>query len=332
MRVKDIGEFGLIERIAEIVEHADERVIVTIGDDTAVVRPTELDYALLTTDLLVENVHFTLNSITPRQLGYKSIAVNLSDVAAMGGLPDYGVISLAVNPETDVVVIEDLYRGMADISRKYGLRIVGGDVTKSDTLIINVALVGEVEEENLCRRSDAKANDLIMVTGDLGASAAGLRLVLNPELESKVKDAARLKKAHFLPEPRVKEGRILAKSGVNAMEDISDGLASEIKHICDASLVGARLYMSKVPVAKGVDKVAELTGERAIDIAISGGEDYELVFTSPSEFQNEIEQRLAAVGTKVTVVGEIVDIADEITIVDWTGKERGLEVGGYTHF
>jgi len=332
MKVKDIGEFALIERIAEIVEHADERVILTIGDDTAVVKPTGLDCTLLTTDLLVENVHFTLTSISPWQLGYKSIAVNLSDVAAMGGLPDYGVISLAVNPETDVVVIEDLYRGMADISRRYGLRIVGGDVTKSDTLIINVALVGEVEEENLCRRSDAKVNDLIMVTGELGASGAGLRLVLNPELESRVKDAGRLKKAHFLPEPRIKEGRILAQSGVNAMEDISDGLASEVKHICEASLVGARLYMNKVPIAKGVEKVAELTGERAIDIAITAGEDYELVFTAPREQREEIGRRLADAGAKATVVGEVVDVSGGITIVDWTGTVRTLDVGGYTHF
>ncbi len=332
LKVKDIGEFALIEHIAKIVEHADERVILTIGDDTAVVKPTDLDYILLTTDLLVEDVHFTLDTISPWQLGYKSIAVNLSDIAAMGGLPNYGVISLALNPKTNVSTVEDLYRGMADVSRKYDLRIVGGDVTKSDKMIINVAIVGEVEEENLCRRSDAQVEDIIMVTGELGASAAGLRIILNPGLRSKVKDADRLEKAHFLPEPRIREGRILAKLGIHALEDISDGLASEIKHICEASMVGARINLSKVPIARGVEKVAELTGERAIDIALSGGEDYGLVFTAPIEIQKEIEKSFAGIGIKVTAIGEILDKSQGITVVDWSGNVKPLEISGYTHF
>jgi len=332
MKVKDIGEFALIERIAGIVEHADERVIVTIGDDTAVVRPAELDYTLLTTDLLVEDVHFKLDTIDWWQLGYKSIAVNISDVAAMGGLPDYAVISLAINPETYVSQVEDLYRGMAEVSRKYNLRIVGGDVTKSDKLIVNVALVGEVEEEYLCRRSDAEIEDVIMVTGELGASAAGLRLILNPELERKVKGAGALMRAHYLPEPQVEAGRILASMGINAMEDISDGLGSEIKHICEASSVGARVYLNKVPVAEGVGKVAELTGEGAIDIAVSGGEDYELVFTAPKDIKGKIEEALAQIGVKATAVGEIVEASKGIKAIDWSGQEKDMEAIGYTHF
>ncbi|MEW5705991.1 MAG: thiamine-phosphate kinase [Actinomycetota bacterium] len=332
MKVKDIGEFGLIERIAKIVEYADERVILAIGDDTAVVKPTKLDYTLLTTDLLVENVHFTLNTITPWQLGYKSISVNLSDIAAMGGIPNYAVISLALSPETEVSLVEDMYRGMADVSRKYGLRVVGGDITKSDRLIINVAMIGEVEDSSLCRRSDAKVGDIIMVTGVLGASAAGLRIVLNPAIEKTVREAQELKKAHFLPEPRLKEGRILASIGINAMEDISDGLASEIKHICEASLVGARLFMNKIPIAKGVESVASLTGEKAIDIALSGGEDYELVFTAPKELELEIVESLAKIGTKVTVVGEIVNSSEGISIIDWSGSKKPLDISGYTHF
>ncbi|HZD60867.1 MAG TPA: thiamine-phosphate kinase [Anaerolineae bacterium] len=332
MKVKDIGEVALIERIAEIVEHADERVIVTIGDDTAVVKPTRLGYSLLTTDLLVEEVHFTLDTITPWQLGYKSISVNISDIAAMGGLPDYAVISLAVRPDTNVSLIEDIYRGMADVSRKYDLRIVGGDVTKSEKLIINVALLGEVEEENLRRRSDAVIGDVIMVTGELGASAAGLRIILNPEIEPKVREAGMLKRAHFLPEPRVEAGRVLTSLGIHAMEDISDGLASEIKHICEASSTGARLFLNKVPMARGVSKVAELTGERAIDIAIAGGEDYELVFTVPAELKAKVEKSMAAIGVKVAAIGEIVDSSYGIRVVDWSGVEKPLEISGYTHF
>lgn len=332
VRVKDIGEFGLIERIAAIVEHADERVIVTIGDDTAVVAPTSLDYALLTTDLLIEDVHFTLDTISPWQLGYKSIAVNISDVASMGGLPNYAVVSLAVSPDILVSVVEDLYRGMADISRKYDLRIVGGDVTKSDKLIINVAIIGEVEEDNLTRRSDAQVGDLIMVTGELGASAAGLRLALSLGLQDKIRDASTLMKTHFQPEPRVKEGRALAKLGINAMEDISDGLAGEIQHICEASGVGAKIYLKNIPIAKGVDEVAKHTGERAIDLAISGGEDYELVFTAPRELQGDTERGLLALGSKATVVGEITDASEGIIAIDWGGVQSRLKAGGYTHF
>jgi len=332
MRVKDIGEFALIERIARIVEKADERVILTIGDDTAVVRKPVLDFALLTTDLLVEDVHFTLGSIHPRQLGYKSIAVNISDIAAMGGVPGYVVISLALNPETGVTFVEDLYHGMAEAAHAYGVGIVGGDVTKSDKLIINVAMTGEVEEERLARRSNARVGDIIMVTGELGASAAGLRLVLHPGLEPKVKAAASLKRAHFEPKPQVQAGRILAALGVHAMEDISDGLASEIGHICDASEVGARLYLPKVPIADGVDDVTALTGERAIDLAVSGGEDYELAFTLPASLRALAIQTLEDAGIKITAVGEILDASHGITVVDWDGRETPLGRVGYTHF
>jgi thiamine-monophosphate kinase len=336
MKVKDVGEFGLIENIAEIVEQADERVVVTIGDDTAVVRPQKHGLTLLTTDLLVENVHFTLESISPRQLGYKSLAVNISDIAAMGGLPTYAVISLALNPETDLETIEDIYRGMMDISREYRLSIVGGDITKSERLVINVALMGEVEEENLCRRSDAVVGDIIMVTGMLGASAAGLRLALNPHIEPEVKEASLLKRAHFLPEPRVKEGRILATSGVHAMEDISDGLASEINHICAASEVGAQIDFSKIPIAKGVDSVAAQTGERAIDLALSGGEDYELVFTTPSALIDGIEKKLSSIGCRAHIVGEIVRADMGISAIDWSGAKHALTdllaKSGYSHF
>lgn len=332
MKVKDIGEFGLIERISRIVEHADERVIVTIGDDTAVVRPTELDYVLLTTDLLVEDIHFTIDTIKPRQLGYKSIAVNMSDIAAMGGIPDYAVISLAVNPDTEVDFIEDLYEGMADIARKYGVRIVGGDVTKSEKLVINVALVGEVEEEKLCRRSDAEVGDVIFVTGELGASAAGLRIILKPALERSVREAGALKEAHFLPEPQVDAGRHLALLGIHAMEDVSDGLASEIGHICEASSVGARIILSKIPVARGVEKVAKLTGESAMEIAAMGGEDYELVFTAPMNLVDAIESEMAKIGVTVTAIGYIVDISEGVKAIDWAGKEKPIDNMGYTHF
>lgn len=332
MKVKDIGEFALIERIAEIVEQADERVILTIGDDTAVVKKTELDYALLTTDLMVEDVHFTMKSITPRQLGFKSIAVNISDIAAMGGLPRYAVVSLALPPETEVAYVEELYRGMAEVSRANDVRIVGGDVTRSEKLIINVALMGEVEEEKLSRRSDARPGDIIMVTGELGASAAGLRLVIHPDIEAKVKNAAALKRAHFEPEPQVRAGRILSSLGVNAMEDISDGLASEIAHICEASDVGARINLSKVPIAAGVDSVVALTGERAIDLALSGGEDYGLVFTLPARLQSAVESALADAGLKVTAVGEVLASTHGITVTDWSGNESPMKQSGYTHF
>lgn len=314
------------------MEEADERVILTIGDDTAVVKKPALDFVLLTTDLLVEDVHFTLASINPHDLGYKAIAVNISDIAAMGGIPGYAVVSLALNPDTEVSFVEEVYRGMAEAARAFAVSIVGGDVTRSERLVINVALTGEVEEERLCRRSDAEVGDIIMVTGELGASAAGLRLVLHPEVEPQVREAAALKKAHFKPLPQVKAGRLLAMLGAHAMEDISDGLASELGHICEASGVGARLYVPKVPIAAGVTSVARLTGERAIDMALAGGEDYQLVCSIPPQVQASAEKTLLDAGIKLTAVGEIVDISHGVIAVDWEGRETPLQVTGYTHF
>jgi thiamine-monophosphate kinase len=340
MKVKEIGEFGLIEKIAAIVEQADERVVLTIGDDTAVVRPSESALTLLTTDMLLEGVHFKLGSISPFQLGYKALAVNISDIAAMGGNPCYAVVSLALSPETDVSIVEDIYRGMAEIAREFKVSIVGGDVAKSDKMVINVALTGEVEEEHLCRRSDALAGDSIFVTGPLGASAAGLRLVLDPDLASKINDASSLLQAHYMPHPRVREGQALAKAGAHAMQDISDGLSSEIQHICEASDVGARIALSSIPITKGIQSIVTLTGERAIDLALSGGEDYELLFTAPNEileFNNkDDENNMRINGIPVFKVGEIVKLENGIIAIDRNGSEKKLseiiQSAGYTHF
>jgi thiamine-monophosphate kinase len=247
---------------------------------------------------------------------------------------------LALRPETDVSIVEDIYRGMAEIAREFKVSIVGGDVAKSDKMVINVALTGEVEEEHLCRRSDALAGDAIFVTGPLGASAAGLRLVLDPDLSSKIKDASSLLKAHYMPHPRVREGAVLAKAGANAMQDISDGLSSEIRHICEASDVGARIELSSIPIAKGVQSVVTLTGERAIDLALSGGEDYELLFTAPKEifkFNNKYDENNMTInGIPVFKIGEIVKPENGITAMDRNGSEKNLsdiiQSAGYTHF
>jgi thiamine-monophosphate kinase len=225
---------------------------------------------------------------------------------------------------------------MMEVSRKYGVNIVGGDITKSDVMIINVALLGSVEEGNLCRRSDADINDIIMVTGKLGASAAGLRLALNPELAAKASNVQRLQNAHSKPEPRVKEGRLLAELGVHAMQDISDGLASEIRHICAASDVGACLDLSKIPIAEGVDTVTVQTGEKPVELALTGGEDYELVFTVSAESRRLVEEKLAEIGTKLYEVGKITDSSEGIVVIDWIGKTMRLvdafPDSGYVHF
>jgi len=182
MLVEDIGEFGLIERISKILNVPSEEVIVSLGDDAAVVRTTSDLYSILTTDILIEDVHFQLGSISPYQLGYKALAVNISDIAAMAGLPRFALVSLGLRLGTEVQWVEELYKGMLEVARKYGTKVVGGDTSKSAQTVINVTVMGEVEPELLRTRDGAQMGDRLMVTGHLGGSAAGLELLTQPRL------------------------------------------------------------------------------------------------------------------------------------------------------
>jgi thiamine-monophosphate kinase len=335
MLIKDIGEFDLIKRMSAGLTSTGRPVIAGIGDDSAALHPPMGKIQLVTSDMLVENVHFRLDTASPFQIGWRSLAVNISDIAAMGGEPTYAFVSIGLPRETTVEFVDELYSGMRKIAEIYSVDIVGGDTVSSPQLIINVALLGEVEQETLILRSGAKTGDALVVTGDLGGSEAGLAILERglPEGQTFVSVAPDTRK-HLMPVPRVREGRLLAKSGyVTSMIDISDGLASEVHHICEASGTGARLYMEKIPISNNVQSIAEYIGKQPHDLALYGGEDFELLFTcQPDKVSLLAEEILKDSATPLTAIGQIVEISHSITIEDVSGKVIPLEPRGYDHF
>lgn len=333
LRIKDIGEVDLISRIAKLITTDDADVVVPIGDDAAVVQHDAHFLQVITTDILVEGVHFSADTHTPLEIGYKALVVNISDVAAMAGIPQFALISLGLNPETYVDFVEDFYRGALKAAGDYNLTLVGGDTTKSPEMLVNVVVLGRIERDMLRKRSDAQEEDLIVVTGDLGGSVAGLYLLTNPKMLEKVSHATELKKAHLVPMARVTEARIAAEQGARAMEDISDGLASEITHICEMSNVGAEIYVDRIPISPGVHEVALLMGEPAHNLALYGGEDYELVFTVSRSKLDVIQKEMqSAAGIHTTVVGRIVSYNKGISLVWPDGSKTDLANLGYEHF
>jgi thiamine-monophosphate kinase len=327
MRVKKLGEFGFIKRISAILGKTERPIVVGIGDDAAVVYSSGEKLQIVTTDMLVEDIHFRRSTAKPFQIGWKSLAANISDIAAMGGEPTYAFVSIGIPREIDVEFMDDLYSGMASIAKNYSVDIIGGDTVSSPQLIINIALLGEVEKENIIRRSGAKVGDEILVTGDLGGADAGLAIL---EQNLSMEDTEK----HLTPIPRVYEGRLLAKSGyVSSMIDISDGLASETHHICEMSETGAEIYLDKIPLSANIPTVSDRIGKSCYDFALYGGEDYELLFTcKPSGVSILREEMLRNCDTQITSIGRIVDKINSITVVDKSGKRSALSASGYNHF
>lgn len=332
MRIDEIGEFGLIEKIAHLVGSPSSGVILSIGDDTAVVRTNSNLYSLLTTENFLEGIHFKLDYVTPYQLGYKALAVNLSDIAAMAGVPRFALVSLALRPQAEVSFVEEIYKGMQKLAQKFGVDIIGGDTSSSPQIAVNITVFGEVEPELLRTRAAAKIDDKILVTGHLGASAAGLALFLQFNGKKISEFDEELKDAHLLPQPRINEARLAAKMEAHAIEDISDGLAMEIRHICKSSKVGAHLSSANLPVARGVPDIARRLDKDPLELALSGGEDYELVFTAPKKAADRIISAIEAeTGTRVTAIGEIIS-SPEIMLEDKEGGTQTLSAKGYQHF
>ena len=248
--VSSIGEFGLIELIRKQLR-VDSRVVRGIGDDTAVLPYSGSKYLLLTTDMLAENVHFT-RRMSAEDVGHKALACNISDIAAMGGLPTFAVVSIGIPKSLPVSYVSDLYKGMQKLASQFGVSVVGGDTIKSDKIVINVALLGEVEKKYLVTRDGASSGDWIFVTGPLGGSLKSGR--------------------HLTFIPRLAQARFLVKSfKPSAMMDISDGLAGDLNHILKASKVGAQLWQQDIPRTKG----------SSLKQALTDGEDFELLSTLP---------------------------------------------------
>ena len=257
-------------------------LIKGIGDDCAIFDTPEDRSWLATTDILVENIHFDRSWHPPHLLGRKSIAVNLSDIAAMGGTPHYALVSIAVSEQLDKDWIEKWSAGAAEILEEFGCTIIGGDTVKGPALTINIVILGSGAKDRIIRRSTAAEGENIYVSGELGSAAAGLEICRAPVLfQSTAEDALQpLINKHLNPTPRVLLGQVLAASKmVGAMQDISDGIATDLAHICSQSGVGAELDADLLPGAEILGRVSQIINKEPVDLKISGGEDYELVFT-----------------------------------------------------
>ena len=333
MKVSELGEFGLIDLLAKMVYRAQDKqiaprqqLIIGIGDDAAAWHG-DASIQLATVDSFIQDVHFSLG-ITPwNELGWKALAINLSDIAAMGGVPRYALVSLALPDHTEVDDVTALYQGMIELAQQFGVAIVGGDTSSAPLVAINITILGSTRSEsNILTRSGAQAGDKVAVTGYLGAATAGWEM-LAKELQFDPEATAGLKKAFLHPYPRIAEGQILVDQGVKTAIDISDGLISDLNHICKASQVGARIEVDRVPIEPAVKANF---GDRALELALSGGEDYELLFTASSEVIDKIR---ATASCPITVIGEMIaDKTGKITLVDRQGNPFRLDKKGWEHF
>jgi len=328
MKVSELGEFGLIDLLAKMVPRSQsQQLILGIGDDAAAWHG-ETAPQLVTTDSLFQDIHFTLETTPWKELGWKALAVNLSDIAAMGGIPRYALISLALPGHTEVDDVTALYEGMIEIAQQFEVAIVGGDTCRAPLVSITITVLGSAghQDKPMLTRSAARPGDQVAVTGYLGAAAAGLEM-LTGQLQLDPESANLLKDAFLRPRPRVVEGQMLVGWGVKAAIDISDGLVADLKHVCDASRVGARIEVDHVPVHP---TVRAGFGGRALELALSGGEDYELLFTAGADVIAKVKETASY---PVTVIGEMVaGETGKITLVDASGNPFKLDETGWEHF
>lgn len=317
MKLATVGEFGLIDRISAQFKVPEN--VTGIGDDCAVIpQSCGLD-TIVSTDMLVEGTHFLLESTGPEDLGWKSVAVNLSDIAAMGGKPTGTLLSLAV-PDSLSLEWADLFiSGYRQLSDMFGCPLLGGDTTSAkDRICINVTVLGTVPSGEARTRDSAKEGDLICVTGCLGDSAAGLRILLE---NGQGNEYPQLVRHHLRPTPRIREGLLLARCpGVHAMMDISDGLGSDLRHILDASGKGAVVDTASVPLSAQLRQYCKAFGLDPLEPALSGGEDYELLFTVDKD-----QERILPVAH--TVIGYITEPGEGLV---WKGSDKDFL--GYRHF
>ncbi|HWV35147.1 MAG TPA: thiamine-phosphate kinase [Thermomicrobiales bacterium] len=333
--VREIGEFGLIDRLQAVLREEmgqRARIILGIGDDAAIWRPAEGTSSVITTDTLVEGVHFRRDWTDWRSLGHKMLAVNLSDIAGMGAKPVLATVTLSLAGDELVTDLEEIYRGVAALAEPHDVEIAGGDIVRTPgPLTLTVTAIGE--GLRLLRRSGARVGDRIAVSGTLGASAAGLRLLSgeNPHLRQAA-TADLLIAAHLRPNPRIALGQMLAREGATAAMDLSDGLLGDLPKLLAASGVAARIETERVPVLPAVHALFPDIWQA---LTMRGGEDYELLVTLPASDADRIVADARKIGATLTVIGEIVSQEDGeplLTIIEPDGRLVGVEPGAWDHF
>ncbi|GAB2450670.1 thiamine-monophosphate kinase [Hymenobacter qilianensis] len=333
-----VGEFGLIRRIQETITLRQPSTTLGIGDDAAILTPAAQHDIVVSTDLLVEGVHFDLTFCPLKHVGYKAVAVNVSDIAAMNALPTQIVVGLAIGSRYSVEAIEELYEGMRLACEAYNVDLVGGDTTASrGGLTISITAMGQIETGRAVRRSGAQPNDLICVTGDLGGAFLGLQVLerekaaflADPEMQPELANYTYVLQRQLRPEARLDIIHELRDLGLTptSMIDISDGLASEILHICTASGTGARIFSENLPAANPMLEVANEFNLDPIMCMLNGGEDYELLFTLPLADHAKIKNH-----PDITILGHITEKSDGVNLITKAGQPVPITAQGFQHF
>lgn len=335
MKVSKLGELGLVDLMAKMVNSSRDdsapswqQLKIGIGDDTAI-WDCKAAIQLATVDSLVQDVHFRLKDTRWEDLGWKALAINLSDIAAMGGIPRYALVSLTLPPDTDVEDVASLYRGMIELAKNTGVAVIGGDTDGAPTLSVSVTILGSMHNtKTVLTRSTARVGEQIAVTGYLGTATAGFEM-LDKKVKLDRKSTAALKQAFLRPTPRLAEGRLLLDSDIKTAIDISDGLVSDLTHICRASNVGAKINVDRIPIHPVVEANF---GKRALELALSGGEDYELLFAGSAKAIASVKK---VADCPITVIGEITaatDVKELVVIADSKGNQVKHKKSGWEHF
>ena len=333
MMVRELGEFALLARLQQRLKQADALPVVRgIGDDCAVLRPAEGHDLLVTTDTQEEGVHFRIDWATPQDIGWRCLAVNVSDIAAMGGVSLGAVVALSLPETLTVAFVESMYDGMNALAESYDCPIIGGNISKStERLSVTITVLGSTPRGTSAYRASARAGDAIWVTGELGGAKAGLEALKQPQAVSGMPVDGVLAR-YLRPLPRLREAQFLRQHGAHSLIDLSDGLSSDLAHVCEASGVGARLDAEDIPISNETRRVARALGLDALTMALHGGEDFELCVTAPLEAAIPLEQGFRdQFDCPLTRIGTI-QAATRLVLRHPDGSEESLAAGGYDHF
>lgn len=334
--ISELGEFGLIDRLTKNIKIKNNTTIKGVGDDAAVLEYGEKQI-VVSSDLLTEGVHFNLMYMPLKHLGYKAVIVNLSDICAMNAVPKQIVVNIALSGKFSVEAVEELYSGIHLACEKYGVDLVGGDTTSSLTgLTISITVLGEVEKENVVLRSGAKPTDLLCVTGDLGGAYMGLQLLerenevfkVNENMQPQLSGFDYILERQLKPEARIDIISAFKKLDIKptSMIDISDGLSSEVHHLCKNSNLGCNIYEDKIPLDFQTKKMAEEMNINPLVAALNGGEDYELLFTLGLSDYDKIKN-----DADFTIIGHMTEAKDGVNLITGAGSAIPLVAQGWEH-
>ncbi len=327
-RIKDIGEEGIIRIISDSTYKENEFLKIGIGDDCAVINIPETHDVLITTDMLVEGTHFLIPNFKPEGIGTKAILSNISDIASMGGIPLFATLSIGLPPDLPLEFLTELVEGMNRVCKSYKVSIIGGDTVRSEKVLISVTLIGITIKDRIARRDGAKPDELVFTTGNLGASAIGLEAIVegyDPKL------FAPFIKSHYEPDVKVDFAHLITKEGlVSSMIDISDGLTKDAERIANLSKVAMVIVEDSLPLPKLDEEQKRYLKKRPIEYVLSGGEDYELLFTAPKEHTERIVEIAKDLKIKLSIIGFTEE--GRGLYIERGGKRYPIRFEGFEHF